>query len=142
MFNFKYSSVILLTLSIILSFLFIKKISKIKDNLLKLSCLNIIILIFLPHWSYDNILLLPLLIFAIKNYKTDLKLSRVNLLISIYFLQLHSALIIYLNRIWLYFDLKNIFITNTNNIFPYFNIIILLITLIINLQYNKKNKLF
>ena len=140
-FNFKYTSIILLTFSIILTFLFIIKISNIQDNLLKLSCLNIVVLIFLPHWSYDNILLLPLLIFAVKNYKTDLKLSRMNLLISIYFLQVHVAIIIYLNRIWLYFDLNTKFITEINNIFPYFNIIILLITLIINMQYNKINKL-
>jgi hypothetical protein len=133
--NSKYQVVITLIPSIILNIFFITKISKIQDDLLKLSCLNISILIFLPHYGHDYIILIPLLVYAIKNYDNDVFLSRINLLIVIYFLQLYAGIQKYVNKILVNFDLSVTFI---NSIYPYFHILILLAVLILNLQKSKK----
>tara|TARA_B110000037_G_scaffold221435_1_gene292440 strand:- start:928 stop:2109 length:1182 start_codon:yes stop_codon:yes gene_type:complete len=132
--NSKYQTVITLIPSIIVNIFFITKINKIQDNLLKLSCLNISILIFLPHYGHDYIILIPLLVHAIKNYDNNLFLSRINLLTVIYFLQLYSGIQKYLNKIFIYLDLSFSFISFVNSAYPYFHILILLLVLMLNLQ--------
>ena len=103
---------------------------------MKLSCLGISILIFLPHYGHDNIILIPLLVYAIKNYNSDKLLSRINLLTVIYFLQLYAGIQKYLNKILLKFDISISFI---NSVYPYFHIFLLLTVLILNLYRTNKS---
>ena len=91
------------------------------------------ILISTPHWGHDYILLIPLLIYSVKYYKYNLFLFRINFFAAIYFLHLYNGIQIYLNKIL--FNLKlNADILNF--IYPYINIILLLLILIWNLMNN------
>ena len=67
--SFLINKLISVTIFITLTFLFIKMISNFDNDLVKLSILCLIVLVFLPHARYDYILLLPLLILSIKNFK-------------------------------------------------------------------------
>jgi len=67
--SFIINKLIGLTIFLSLTFVFIKMISNIDNELVKLSVLCLIVLVFLPHARYDYILLLPLLILSIKNFK-------------------------------------------------------------------------
>ena len=127
----KYLFILILTF--LFNIFFINKIYKINDNLLKLSCLCLLILISTPHWGHDYILLVPLLIYSVKHYKYNLLLFRTNLLVVIYFLHLYNGMQIYLNKIL--FNLKfNVDILNF--FYPYINIILLLLILIWNIVNN------
>jgi hypothetical protein len=66
--NFYYKSFIFLLFSIILNFFFILKIKNLNDDLLKLSCLSLSTLIFFPHYPHDYVMLLPFLVYSIKNF--------------------------------------------------------------------------
>ena len=116
-------------LTLIFNFFFIKKISKIDNDLLKLSSLCLLILISTPHWGHDYILLTPLLIQTIKSYKSNLFLSRINLLVCVYFLHLYRGVQIYLNKIFTYLEINN----NILDYFGYVDVLILLIILVLNL---------
>ena len=136
----KYLIIILLTITFNLYFVY--KISKINHNLLILTCLCLLILISTPHWSHDNILITPLLIYSVKFYSFNTLISRINLLTSIYFLHLFRGLQIYFDKFLNYLNINSEFI---NLIYPYINIIILLLILILNIIYNpfvvmQKNK--
>jgi hypothetical protein len=127
----KYLFILILTF--LFNIFFINKIYKINDNLLKLSCLCLLILISTPHWGHDYILLVPLLIYSVKHYKYNLFLFRTNLFVVIYFLHLYNGMQIYLNKIL--FNLKfNVDILNF--VYPYINIILLLLILIWNIVNN------
>lgn len=116
-------------LSILFNIIIIKKIFIIKNNLLRLSLLCLSILIFVPHSIQDYILLLPLLIFSIKNIKSYV--SKISLIVIFYF----------------YFGL--FFISKIFNVMPWeftrtdiwghLNIFILLAILIINYFFYKNN---
>lgn len=67
----------------ILSYLIILKLKEVKDELLKLSIICLTCLSFTAHQLHDYILLLPTLIFSIKNY--SLFVSKINLLLIFYF---------------------------------------------------------
>ena len=129
--NSKYQTIITLLPSIVVNIFFIIRINKIQDNLLKLSCLSLSILVFLPHYGHDYIILIPLLVYAVKNYSNNLLLSRINLITAIYFLQLYSGAEKFLIKIFHYLDLSSSFIALA---YPYFHILILLSVLILNLQ--------
>ena len=116
-------------LTLLFNFFFISKISKINDDLLKLSCLCLLILISTSHWGHDYILLVPLLIHAIRFYKLNLFLSRINLLVCVYFLHLYKGIQIYLNKVFIYLEINNYFLS----FFGYVDVLILLATLILNL---------
>ena len=120
-------------LTLIFNFYFIYKISKIKNNLLILSCLCLLILISTPHWSHDNILILPLLIYAVKYYDVQTFISRINLFSSIYFLHLFRGLQIYLDQILNNFNINTELLSF---LYPYINITILLLILILNMIHN------
>ena len=80
-FNFPNLSVLLIPL--IINFILIIKIKHIKDNLLKLSLISLSAICFMPHQLHDYVLLLPLLIYSVKNF--NLFLSKINLLFVFYF---------------------------------------------------------
>ena len=112
----------------------ISKISKKNNNLFKLSSLCLLVLISTPHWGHDYILMTPLLIYSIKYYNFNLTLMRINIVACIYFLYLYSGIQIYLNKFLL---ILNINFLEVIKIYPYFDILILLIVLLMNI-YNKK----
>lgn len=107
--------------SLLLNFFIITKISKVNDDLLKLSCLNISALIFMPHYSHDYFILIPFIIYSVKNYGKNFILSRINLLSCIYFFHL-QGIKQFLN---LGFD------------FQYLNILLLSLLLFFNLKQKK-----
>ncbi len=72
-------------ISIIVNSFFIYKITKLDDELQKLTCLSISVVLFLPHYAHDYIVLLPLVIYTFKNYSNYKNLSRINLILLIYF---------------------------------------------------------
>ena len=123
-----YTLIVILTL--LFNFVFIRKISEINNNLLKLSCLCLLILISTPHWGHDYILFVPLLIYSVKNYKFDLFLFRINLLACIYFLHLYRGIQIYSFKI---FDILEINANVLSNAYPYIDVLVLLIIFILNI---------
>jgi hypothetical protein len=124
-------------LTLLFNFFFIRKISDINNNLLKLSCLCLLILISTPHWGHDYILLVPLLIYSIKFYKFNLFLSRINLLVCVYFLHLYRGIQIYLNEAFLYLKINTY---GFSDVFPYIDVLVLLIILILNLSVSSSKK--
>jgi hypothetical protein len=120
-FIYPFNLIFFIFASLFINYFIIIKISKIHDDLLKLSCLNISALIFMPHYSHDYIILIPFIIYSVKNYGKDFILSRVNLLSCIYFLHLQGVKQ-FLN---LGFD------------FQYLNILLLSLLLIFNLKQKK-----
>ena len=115
--------------TLIFNFFFICKIVKISDELLKISCLLILALISMPHWGHDYILLVPLFIHSLKNYKKNLFLIKFNLFVSVYFLHFYNKIpqLIFKSDINIYFHPL------------FFEIALLLITLILNLSiFSKK----
>jgi hypothetical protein len=133
----KNSSLIALVLGISINFLFIIKISKIKDQLLKLSCLCIGILIFTPHWSSDYILLIPIFIYSLKN--SDNFMSKINIAVFIYLNHLYITIILYLDKISRNSQLE--IPVNFYFYFSYLNILLLLFILMLNIRVFKNRQL-
>jgi|TARA_B110000483_G_C18137427_1_gene520070 hypothetical protein len=77
------NKMIQVSIALILNIYFLIQIKNIKDNLAKLSVVCFLPLIFLPHSNYDYVLLLPTLIFGIKNY--SLKISKYCICLVIYY---------------------------------------------------------
>lgn len=133
----KNSSLIALVLGISINFLFIIKISKIKDQLLKLSCLCIGILIFTPHWSSDYILLIPIFIYSLKN--SDNFMSKINIAVFIYLNHLYITIILYVDKISRNSQLE--IPVNFYFYFSYLNILLLLFILMLNIRVFKNRQL-
>lgn len=131
----KYNYLLIVLLSIIFNLYVLSKINKITDDLLKLSLICLLVLISTPHWGHDNVLLLPFLIYTVKNYHLNTTLFRLNFLFSLYFLHLFKGIQFYLVKILSFLDFNPIFV---DIIMPYLNIFILLVFLIINLFTYKK----
>ena len=127
----KYLIIGILTLT--LNLYFIYKISKLKNDLLILSSLCLLILISTPHWSHDNILIIPLLIYSIKYYEVNTFISRINLVSSIYFLHLFRGIQIYFDKLLDKLSIKAEFISS---FYPYIDLGILFLILILNIFYN------
>lgn len=81
--QYDYLNFLILSLSILFSFLFLNKIKKFKIESAKLSLFCLIILIFSPLRTYDHILLLPLLLHSLKYYEKYL-ISKINIFFIIY----------------------------------------------------------
>ena len=98
---FDKSSKLLITLvlSLIVNLFLIYKISKIDDDLLKLSCLSLVVLITTPHHGHDFILLIPLFIYSVKNYNINNFLNNLNLLSAIYFLHFYNVIPLILKKV-------------------------------------------
>ena len=79
----------LLQISVILIFniYFLLQIKNFKNKLAKLCVICILPLIFLPHSNYDYVLLLPTLIFGIKNF--HLKISKYCICLALYYFYFH-----------------------------------------------------
>ena len=120
-------------LTLTLNLYFIYKISKLKNDLLILSSLCLLILISTPHWSHDNILIIPLLIYSIKYYEVNTFISRINLVSSIYFLHLFRGIQIYFDKLLDKLSIKAEFISS---FYPYIDLGILFLILILNIFYN------
>lgn len=120
--NYKY--LLILFFTFIFNLVITYKIVKLNNDLQKLSCLCTLILISTPHWGHDNILLTPLLIFAIRYYQSNLLIMLINIAVVIYFLNFYRTIQIYLNL-----DLN----------YNFLNILILLSILFMNLNLTVKN---
>jgi hypothetical protein len=117
---------------VIFNLFFLLKIKKIQDNLVKMSLIFILPLIFMPHSNYDYVLLLPLLILAISNF--NLNISKFNFYFVIYYF--------YFNRIVKHSIESYILIINKNIIFNIFIFISLFLVLFLNvIHYSKIDKL-
>lgn len=125
--------------SIFINILVINKINKLNNNLQKLTCLCILILISVPHYGHDYIIIIPLLIYAVYCYSLNKFLSRINLIAGIYFLNFFRATEIYLYKLLVYFRFNVDFIQITVLILPYLNIFLLTYILILNLKKIKSN---
>ena len=62
----EYNYFIIIIFTFLLNIIFVLKINKISDDLLKLSLLCLLILISTPHWAHDNILFIPFNLFTQK----------------------------------------------------------------------------
>ena len=125
-FNFPNLSVLIIPL--IINFILIIKIKHIKDNLLKLSLISLSAICFMPHQLHDYVLLLPLLIYSVKNF--NLFLSKINLLFVFYFFFILRIVSIFFNiQPWEF----------PYNFWGYFNNLICLIILSYNYLLLKKN---
>ena len=69
---------------------FLYQIKNIENKLAKLSVICFLPLIFMPHSNYDYVLMLPLLIYTIKNYK--FKISKYGLYLTIYYFYFHRLI--------------------------------------------------
>ena len=69
---------------------FLYQIKDIKNKLAKLSVICFLPLIFMPHSNYDYVLMLPLLIYTIKNYKFSI--SKYGLYLTIYYFYFHRII--------------------------------------------------
>lgn len=128
--EFNVNFIVIYALSIIVNFIFIYEIRKIKDKLLQLSLLCLTILIFVPHSIQDYLLLIPLLLFSIANY--NLFISKLNLLVIFYFF--------FILRIISYLFLVQPWEFTRTLFWGYLNIFILFFLLILNLKI-LKNKI-
>lgn len=99
-----------------------------------MSCLLILILISIPHFPHDYILIVPLLIYSIYCFPINKLLFRVNFFGAIYFLNFYRATEIYLNKILIFLNFEKNFLEIINIVFPYLNILLLFFILILNLQ--------
>ena len=129
--NFYYKSFIFLLFSIILNFFFILKIKNLNDDLLKLSCLSLSTLIFFPHYPHDYVMLLPFLVYSIKNFSCII--SKITFFITVYFLHFFKGLNIYFVKGLGYFEVKKEIINFFDYSISYINILFLLLILILNL---------
>lgn len=132
-----------LTFALIFSFniFVISKISKLNNNLQKLTCLCILVLISIPHYPHDYIIILPLLIYSIYCYTLKLSkfLSRINLIGGIYFLNFYRATEIYMGKVLSYLGLNIEIIETISTLLPYINILGLTFILFLNLKVIKNN---
>ncbi len=132
--NYKYKSLIAIFISLLINFYFVYKIRSLTDNLQKLSCLLISVLVFFPHYPHNYILILPLLIYSVKNF--DSKFSKIYFFVSIYFLYFFRAVEIYIPSI-----LNKLFWKDFNFLISYLNSILLFIVLLMNIfQYKSEDK--
>lgn len=120
--------------SVLLNFFIIKKIILIDNDLQKLACLCMLILVSTPHYPHDYILLIPLVVYAFKCYSKNITLFRINLIGGIYFLNFYRATEIYFPKILVFLNLNTNFINIISLILPNLNSLLLLIMLMLNLK--------
>tara|TARA_B100001027_G_scaffold147144_1_gene102870 strand:- start:228 stop:1457 length:1230 start_codon:yes stop_codon:yes gene_type:complete len=140
--DFYLKSLIFLILSLFFNYLFILKIKNLEDDLLKLSCLSLSTLIFFPHYPHDYVMLLPFLIYSIKNFSYTF--SKITFVLTIYFLHFFKGLNIYFIKMLNYLGVSDRIVNFFDYSISYANILLLLFILLINLRYggtinNKKS---
>lgn len=96
---------------------FLYQIKNIKNKLAKLSVICFLPLIFMPHSNYDYVLMLPLLIYVIKNYK--FAICKYGLYLTIYYFYFHRIIrhlidndMFYQSGMFLFFTIFIIFFIN------------------------------
>jgi len=96
---------------------FLYQIKNIKNKLAKLSVICFLPLIFMPHSNYDYVLMLPLLIYVIKNYK--FAVCKYGLYLTIYYFYFHRIIrhlidndMFYQSGMFLFFTIFIIFFVN------------------------------
>ncbi len=131
---FKVNSLIALVVPILINFYFILKIKNINDDLKKLSLLCLSILCFTPHQLHDYVLLIPLLVYSLKNI--NYLISIINLTLIFYFFYFLRFLSFTFNfQPWDF----------PYGLFGYINNLILIIIFFLNIfliNSNKKLKIF
>jgi hypothetical protein len=120
--NNLYNKFFIVFIIFILNLFFLIKIKKIENKLVKMSLIFLLPLIFMPHSSYDYVLLLPLLILGVSN--PNLKISKFNFYFVLYYF--------YVNRLVKHLINKDVF-------FDFFTIIFFISILVININYYRKN---
>ena len=75
---------------------FLYQIKNINNKLAKLSVVCFLPLIFMPHSNYDYVLMLPLLIYTIKNYKFDI--PKYGFYLTIYYFYFHRLIRHWINN--------------------------------------------
>ncbi len=130
----RINTLLTLVLPIIINFYFILKIKKIDDDLKKLSLLCLSILCFTPHQLHDYVLLIPLLVYSLKNFQY--LISFINLILIFYFFYFLRILSFILNyQPW---EFPYGFLGYMNN----FILILIFLINIIFVNNNKKIKIF
>ena len=125
-----FPQILALVIPLILNFLIIIHIKKFSDNLYKLSILCLSALAFMPHQIHDYVLLVPLLIFSIKNF--DKNISKINIIFIFYFFYfLRIISFVYGTQPWEF----------PYGLFGYFNNLLTISILCINLLIFKDIKL-
>jgi hypothetical protein len=126
--NLNVNNLIIILISILLSFFVIYKIRYLKNNLYKLSLICLTSLAFAAHQLHDYILLLPLLVFSIKNI--DYIISKINIIFIIYFFFFLRILSFFFGfQPWEF----------PYGYFGYLNNFLIIMILILNLKYLKLN---
>ncbi len=119
-----------LLIPLILNFFVILKIHNSKDNLYKLSIICLSALSFMPHQIHDYVLLVPLLVFSVKNYKNII--AKINIFFIFYFFFfLRIISLIYGTQPWEF----------PYGIFGYFNNFLTVLIMMINLFLIKKEEI-
>ena len=139
--NSNQNLILIFLFILIINFFFLIKISKIKNNLVKISLMSLLILISFPHWSHDNIILIPLFMISLKNFSSHI-IYKINLIVCVYFLHLHKVIHDYTADFLSYLNVHDQHIIFFGNSYPYLNILILILCLSINLlkgDYVKKS---
>ena len=119
-----------LIIPIILNFFVLIYIKHLNDNLYKLSILCLSALAFMPHQIHDYVLLVPLLIFSVKNFDKDI--CKINILFIFYFfffLRIFSLM--YDTQPWEF----------PYGLFGYFNNSLTILIVCLNLFFYKNTKL-
>lgn len=134
-FKFENKSFFAIILSLTINAYLIFKIKKIDDNLLKLSLILVSTLVFFPHYPHNFVLILPLLIYSVKNFN---KLSsKISFFTSIYFLSFFRITEIFVP------SLIDNFIIHSQFVVLYLNKFFLFLILLINIYadsiFNDKN---
>jgi hypothetical protein len=137
--NFYLNFIVIILFIFIFTLFFIIKISKINDDLTKISLLCLVILSALPHWNHDYVLIIPLFILSVRDFHKSL-LHKINFFLAVYFLHLSKGIFLYFINFLNFLETSNQFINFTGNIYPYLNILALIICLMANLEIYK-NKL-
>ena len=121
-----FPPLMILIIPLLINFLIILKIRLMKDELYKISIICLTALGFMPHQLHDYVLLIPLLIFSIKNF--DFLISKINLLFIFYFFYiLRIVSLIYGTQPWDF----------PYGHFGYFNNFLTIIIISLNVYFNK-----
>ena len=125
-----FPQILTLIIPLILNFIIIIYIKNFSDNLYKLSILCLSALAFMPHQIHDYVLLVPLLIFSIKNFDKDI--SKINILFIFYFFYfLRIFSLIYETQPWEF----------PYGLFGYFNNLLTISVISLNLFLYKDDRL-
>ena len=120
--NNLFNKFFIIFIVVVINLLFLFKIKKIENKLIKMSLIFLLPLIFMPHSNYDYVLLLPLLILGVSNI--NLKINIFNFYFVLYYF--------YLNRLIKHLINKDIY-------FDIFTFVFFISVLIININYYRKN---